>query len=451
MVPHRGTNQDLESLRFGRDGWLYSRADFHRHYKPEIADWMWDCALPSDLYQAAQKVETVLETYERVISSFSKWASFRSMEEWTDEESRHDGDGEDAVAATADAPSPPASLPAAAAAAKAANAGPAGVTSEAVAVTRGVPPPLASPFATTAAAARATNGAAEAPKVAGDAVVARNGVEAEEEDDDKAWACSVDAAFEKAYEFWEWTPLPFRISFWRHYDFIEVGTSDWGTLTQYCAGDIPRSASPLAAEIRSSLGSLRLARGLAVDAIFEYVMALPGLPRVALCNNAMAEASGEVVVHYVPPETIEKYLGVYEAPCDEDEPEHLVDVMWYAKSLSCVGRPHPELVAMLRHVGRLDLMEQRTVSALSWQDLCRLYGVASVDVVQLDCEGLDCAILRGLLAHCRDFPECLPRVLQFESNHLSATEEIEAILAEFKARGYTIRSRNDFNIIVERI
>ena len=40
----------------------------------------------------------------------------------------------------------------------------------------------------------------------------------------------------------------------KHFDFIEVGTSDWGTLTQFFAGEPGyRVSSSLGAEVRTSL------------------------------------------------------------------------------------------------------------------------------------------------------------------------------------------------------
>ena len=52
----------------------------------------------------------------------------------------------------------------------------------------------------------------------------------------------------------------------KHYDFVEVGTSDWCTLTQYCAGDTV-NGSWTGYHIRSSLDDLSNARGIAVDVI----------------------------------------------------------------------------------------------------------------------------------------------------------------------------------------
>ena len=227
---------------------------------------------------------------------------------------------------------------------------------------------------------------------------------------------------------------------WKHFDFIEVGTSDWGTLLQFCAGEDNKAV--LAAYMRTSIDSLRWARGLAVEPVREHLDALPQLPRVTKVESAMGEFSGEDTLHMVSNENIQRYMNTYFVDGQ--------DVMWYAKSLSCVGRPHPQLSRMLQQVGREDLMESRSIRVLNWADLCALHSVASVDVVQLDCEGMDCAVLRGLLTHCESDPASLPRLIQFEAKaELTDSAEIDATLAALVARGYNIWMRGPSNVIVE--
>ena len=164
----------------------------------------------------------------------------------------------------------------------------------------------------------------------------------------------------------------------------------------------------------------------------------------------MAEICGQSTLHYVSVEDVEHYMGVYHATLPGAADYGKVDVMWYAKSMSSIDRPSPDLVPMLRSVGRLDLLGRRKISVLNWAKLCEQYGVASVDVVQLDCEGKDCSILRGLLAHCKTHPSAYPRVVQFETNHLTEVSEVEKTLESLKSVGYTVRSWNDNNAVVER-
>lgn len=233
-----------------------------------------------------------------------------------------------------------------------------------------------------------------------------------------------------------------------HYDFIEAGTSDWGTVTQSCTEDRDW-ASCLAAYIRTSADSLRDARGLAVEPVSEHLDNLPSPPRVQKVAAALDEHSSTSTLHCVSGVNVDRHIGQYwtEYPAGGRE---VVDVMWYAKSLSAIGEPHPDLKAMLDSVERPDLMEVREVPVLSWTDLCSRYSVGSVDVVQLDCEGKDCAIIRGMVAYCTRNPDAWPRVLCFEANRLTPWDEIEETLDTLQRHGYTIRFRSSCNCAVVR-
>ena len=236
-----------------------------------------------------------------------------------------------------------------------------------------------------------------------------------------------------------------------HFDFIEVGTSDWGTMLQFFAGETGyRVASQLASEVRTSLNDIRQVRGLAVEAVKELLDALPDLPRVTKVAAAMDEnGGGTTTLHFVPGKDIDanlcKHWAVY--PGSDG---HEVDVFWYAKSLASIGQPHPHLKAMLRDVNRLDLLASRQVPVLSWGLLCEQYNVTSVDVVQLDCEGKDAAIVRGLAKYCEKHPAAWPRVIQFEANQLTPELEVRHAVGLLKQNGYMVRFWSSCNILLER-
>ena len=106
---------------------------------------------------------------------------------------------------------------------------------------------------------------------------------------------------------------------------------------------------------------------------------------------------------------------------------------------------------MLRSVNQLDLLQMRRVSVLGWRDLCEKYGVASVNVVQLDCEGKDAAILRGMVEFCEHRPAAWPRVIKFEANHLTPKEEVAAAVEALRRNDYWVREWSSENVVVERI
>ena len=95
-------------------------------------------------------------------------------------------------------------------------------------------------------------------------------------------------------------------------------------------------------------------------------------------------------------------------------------------------------------------LEVREVPVLSWTELCWEYNVGSVDVVQLDCEGKDCAIIRGLLTHCVQNPDAWPRAIFFEANHLTPQREIEDTIQALQKHGHTVRLRSRWTCAVAR-
>ena len=228
-----------------------------------------------------------------------------------------------------------------------------------------------------------------------------------------------------------------------HFEYVEVGTSDWGTLTQFCAGQQRTNyVSWLGADIRTSISDPVWFRGLAVEPVKEWLDALPNLPRLTKVEAAMGERSGEATLYGVSPASVALYDGkLY---------DHGLDVMWYAKSMASINKPSPDLLDMLRGVQREDLLEKRQVQVLSWGDLCNQYGIRTVDVVQLDCEGMDCGIVRGMLEHCDAYPYALPRIICFEANHLTDDSEVEETLTALAEHGYSIQSRGISNIVVEQ-
>ena len=235
----------------------------------------------------------------------------------------------------------------------------------------------------------------------------------------------------------------------QHFDYIEVGTSDWGTLTHYCAKQWTY-ASRLGLEMHPRCADPRQARGIAVEMVKEYLNVLPSLPRLTKIEAAMDENRGLAAAHFVPRETAHLHMGQFLAPLGGERwggPE--VDVMWYAKSLSSLGCPHPELIGMLKDIGHEEFLQKRDVRVLSWGDLCQECGVGSVDVLQLDCEGKDCAIIRGLLAHCRTHPKRRPRIIQFEVNYLTEQKEVQETIKALRTVGYKIKWQGDQNCLLE--
>ena len=236
------------------------------------------------------------------------------------------------------------------------------------------------------------------------------------------------------------------------YDFIEVGTADHTTITHWCAND-KKNASSTCAEIglrRKDLGPACCARGLAVDPSSHHLAALPNLPNVHKVQVAMDECCGQDDFYFVSQENIERNTGKFHSYFSKEPDAKEVDVFWYAGSLGSLGTPHPNLFYMLQNIGRSNLLEKKVIEVYDWRLLCEKYQVGYVDIVQLDCEGKDCGILRGMLNHHRRTHWPLPRVIKFEANHLTSEEEIQHTLESLAGFGYKVRYRGWYNILLQR-
>ena len=235
------------------------------------------------------------------------------------------------------------------------------------------------------------------------------------------------------------------------YDFVEVGTGVYGTISHYCARSHDDLASPVGRSIWSHWRRDRYQyRGLAVDPLQANLDELPVLPHVTKLAAAMDAWPGEQKFYFVSPENIKKHMHDYEAPFSDHPESYPVNVMWYASSLGSLGRPHPNLKHMLKHIGRSDLLENVVVPVLDWTCLCAKFDVRKVDVVQLDCEGKDCAILKGMLRHHKHDLWNLPRVIAFEANHLVSRMKKWKTICALKKHGYKVVYKNGPNVVVER-
>ena len=221
----------------------------------------------------------------------------------------------------------------------------------------------------------------------------------------------------------------------RHFDFVEIGTSNYNTFTQSCAGALYGRED--AWKFLPLDKSLTLMRGLAVDMNRESLKQLPNLSNVQKVHAAVSEVNGNLQMHYVPFSSIIRW----ERNFAKRGSRHGHAAMQLARACSSLGK-HSVLRRVLKRVGLLQLIRKKKVPVCSMERLFRCYRVGSVGVLALDCEGHDCAIVRGLLKACKSRPEWYPECLILETNGMndelfgSGTED--QTVSDLKACGYTV-------------
>lgn len=199
-----------------------------------------------------------------------------------------------------------------------------------------------------------------------------------------------------------------------HYDFVEIGTSDFDTLIQ-SAND-------------TSIG-------LSVDPLQIYLDRLPSKKNVTkVCAAITGSLIGKSIdVFYVEPVDIIK--------------NNFHD---WIRGCNSIQSKHPTVSKYLQSLNLENLLQKKTVPMLTVKDLFEIYQVQSVDTLKIDTEGHDCNILSGLLTYCETKPLALPDTIYFEANSLTPTSEIDATLQRLFEFNYSIVSRRD-NILVQRI
>lgn len=197
-----------------------------------------------------------------------------------------------------------------------------------------------------------------------------------------------------------------------HFDFVEVGTSNYHTFTQAVAGH--PDGKPYAWRFLPwDVHPLRL-RGLAVDMKQDYLDQLPDLPRVEKVQAAVSESGGMQRMYHVPLGDIEHFEAVFAARGSWRGHR----AMQLARGCSALGQ-HSMLRRLLAAIGLRHLARVRRVCSRNLASVLEGRRVGSIGMLALDCEGHDCAILRGLLKSCETQPHLYPSWIWFESNGMN--------------------------------
>lgn len=197
-----------------------------------------------------------------------------------------------------------------------------------------------------------------------------------------------------------------------HFDFVEIGTSNYNTFTQAVASH-PEGKQDAWRYFPKNT-ELATLRGLAVDMKRRYLDQLPDLPSVDKVCVAVAEKRGHKRMYHVRVRDIEIWEKVFSirGSCRGYGAIHL------ARGCSALGK-HSVLRRVLDKVGLRHLIRARSVRTTCISSLFTRHKVKSIGVLALDCEGHDCAILKGLLRACVKRPQWYPRWILFETNGMN--------------------------------
>lgn len=182
-----------------------------------------------------------------------------------------------------------------------------------------------------------------------------------------------------------------------HYDFIEIGTSDFRTLIQTCKDN----------EI-----------GLSIEPIKMYLDNLPNKPNVTKVNCAVSNENGSIDVYYVKPDDIIKY-----------------NLPHWVRGCNSINKPHPTVLNLLgdKHD---TVITKESVQVLNWVKLIEIYNIETISYLKIDTEGHDGLILDDYYNTCLTNTKLLANTIIFENNILSNPDLNNRVINNFLNLGY---------------
>jgi hypothetical protein len=178
-----------------------------------------------------------------------------------------------------------------------------------------------------------------------------------------------------------------------HYDFIEIGTSDFDSLVETAPDD---------------------AVGLCVEPVATHLNKLPSRNGVKKINAAISTDGndGMCQVFFVPPETID-----------------LHGLPHWLRGCNSIGEPHPQHSNLsVLHLLQKDVVRKLSVATLLWENY-----VSSIDVLKIDTEGHDCSILKWFFIEVVKNKNLLPKRIVFENNSLTNQDDLSFVLRLFES------------------
>jgi autotransporter strand-loop-strand O-heptosyltransferase len=199
----------------------------------------------------------------------------------------------------------------------------------------------------------------------------------------------------------------------KHYDFIEIGTSDFDTLIETANDDTV---------------------GISIEPIKYYIDKLQNKKNTFKVRAALSTTDGEVDVYYIEDSKIEEN-----------------NLPWWVRGSNSINNPHPFAIKELGEELYNSLVTIEKVPTISWKTLINTYGVGSIGYLKIDTEGHDHIILRDFLDYCKEHLFPIPNKITLEYHDgVSNKIEIDKLVSELSDY-QIIRHVSDITLIKPQI
>ena len=191
-----------------------------------------------------------------------------------------------------------------------------------------------------------------------------------------------------------------------HYNFIEIGTSNFDTLIQKANNNTV---------------------GLSVEPMTHYLDQLPNKDNVKKINCAVSfdNTEADVKIYFIPESVIK-----------ENSLSH-----WLVGCNSINGY-HPA------HENYKHLVTTKVIKQIPIRKLFEDNNVTSLDLLKIDTEGGDSKILTHFFDYIKE-KKLYPKKIQFESNKLTPEQDVNTVIAMYESLGYKVTKRNKHNTSLE--
>lgn len=180
----------------------------------------------------------------------------------------------------------------------------------------------------------------------------------------------------------------------QHYDFIEIGTSDFNTMIQTCSDE---------------------SVGLSIEPLKFYLDKLPNKKNVKKLQVAMSDEDSETYIFYIKEDKIEKYK-----------------LPWWVRGSNSVGKPHKFTIKEIGEDLYYKIVTIEKIPTISWKSLLENVGVSSIGTLKIDTEGYDHVILKGYIDLCYSNPKLWAEEIIFEyHDDVSNIPELEKLMVHF--------------------
>jgi len=196
-----------------------------------------------------------------------------------------------------------------------------------------------------------------------------------------------------------------------HYDFIEIGTSDFDTLIETSDDKTV---------------------GLSIEPIKYYLDRLPERKNVKKLQVAVSDTNGFMDIYYIPNEKMVEY-----------------SLPFWVRGTNSINQPHPFALKKIGEEIYNKIVQIDKVPTITWDTLVKQENIKTIDFLKIDTEGHDHVILKDYLNLCETNPNLFANKIQFEYHHeISNVDELEKIIIRFK--NYTVE-RNEMDVVLTKI